>query len=160
MGSTSHRHRCPIGARPGSAGFHAILRPSTNSTTWFSRTDPMVSVMENTSPTDRTRCPGSALAKLPLPSHSGCRVGSAISSNTCAGAARISRDAEATLRSGESINRRCYVARRRGGSGKTGGEDLVGVGTVARVGWLDLYEAHTVGECRLDPSSPQAAHPR
>ena len=54
-GSSSHRHRCPGGTRPGSAGRHAMRRPSSNSTTWFSRTLPRVSVIRKTCPTARTR---------------------------------------------------------------------------------------------------------
>ncbi len=34
-GSSSHRHRCPGGSASTSAGRQAILRPSSNSTTWF-----------------------------------------------------------------------------------------------------------------------------
>ncbi len=40
---------------PGSAGIHAISRPSSNSTTWFSRIEPPEGTAMNTSPTPLTR---------------------------------------------------------------------------------------------------------
>jgi hypothetical protein len=47
----------------------------------------MVSSMENTSPTPVTRLVSSARARLSLPSHSGWRAGSAISSKIVAAGA-------------------------------------------------------------------------
>ena len=73
-----------------------MLRASTKSTTWFSRMLSLVSVMRNTSPTPRIRCPGSALTRLSLPSHSGCCEGSAISSKIRSAVAAISRVALTT----------------------------------------------------------------
>jgi AraC-like DNA-binding protein len=61
-GSSSQRHKCPGGSFPGSAGVQAIAWPSANSTTWFSRTSPLVSVIVNTPPAWRKRCPASAAA--------------------------------------------------------------------------------------------------
>jgi len=87
----------PGGSCPGSAGFHAMRWPSWNSTTWFSRTLPMVRVMVNTAPMPRMRCPTAAAAKLSLPSQRGCCVGSAMSSKIVSGAAAISRRALHTL---------------------------------------------------------------
>ena len=90
-GSSAQRHRCPIGAPPGSAGIHAMSRPSSNSTTWFSRTAPLVMVMVNTSPTARTRWPPGASDRLSLPSQRGCCAGSAINSKIAAAGAAMSR---------------------------------------------------------------------
>ena len=71
--------------------------PSSNSTTWFSRTSPWVSDIANTSPTARTRCPAGASARLSLPSHCGCCAGSAISSKIVSAGAATSRLALTTL---------------------------------------------------------------
>jgi hypothetical protein len=79
IGSSSQRHRCPGGRLPSSAGVQAMRRPSSNSTTWFSRTLPRVNVITKTSPTAWTRCPVSARARLSFPSQRGCWDGSAIS---------------------------------------------------------------------------------
>src|ERR1700737_2969074 len=63
---------------------------------------PPVRVMMKTSPMLRMRCPGSALARLPLPSHNGCCEGSAISSKIRLMLAAISRLALTTRRTSVS----------------------------------------------------------
>jgi len=96
-GSISQRHTCPAGSCPASPGIHAISRPSSNSITRLSRTPLVrVSVIANTSPTPRTRCPGSAMARLSFPSQLGCSAGSAISSKIVPAPAAISRLALST----------------------------------------------------------------
>ena len=52
---------------------------------------PLVSLIVNTSPRWRTRCPSGASARLSLPSQRGCWAGSAINSKIRPGAAAISR---------------------------------------------------------------------
>src|ERR1700758_93123 len=101
MGLSSQRQRGPGGCFLGSAGHQAILLPSMNSTTWFSRTPPFVNVVLNTSPTRWTRCPGADEARLSLPSQLGWRDGSAISSKIRSALADITRVA-LTMRSGGS----------------------------------------------------------
>src|SRR6516165_7865876 len=101
MGLSSQRQRWPGGCFLGSAGRQAILLPSMNSTTWFSRTAPLVNVVLNTSPTWWTRCPGAADARLLLPSQLGWMDGSAIRSNILSALAEITRVA-LTIPSGDS----------------------------------------------------------
>ena len=73
---SSQRHRCPGGSRPGSAGVQAIRRPSSNSTTWFSRMAPLVSIVVNTSPACRTRCPAARCGQVvvAVPARLGRRI--------------------------------------------------------------------------------------
>ena len=66
---------------------------------------PRVSVVVKVSPTFSTRCPGAASARLSLPSHAGCRAGSAIHSKMSAGAALITRDALTTFVDRSSLMR-------------------------------------------------------
>src|SRR6516162_1735527 len=103
MGLSSQRQRCPGGCFLGSAGHQAILLPSMNSTTWFSRRAPLVNVVLKTSPTRWTRCPGAEEARLLLPSQLGWREGSAISSKIRSASAEITRVA-LTMRSGGSAS--------------------------------------------------------
>src|SRR5262249_57331998 len=93
-----------------------ILLPSMNSTTWFSRTAPLVNVVLNTSPTWWTRCPGAEEAKLLLPSQLGWLDGSAISSKILSALADIARVA-LTIRSGSvsAIYQSKHVERAAGG---------------------------------------------
>src|SRR5438067_1782960 len=70
-GSSSHRQRCPGGWWPGSEGRQAMRRPSSNSTTWFTRMLPWVSVMVNTSPV----APRARWTSSGHETHRGCEAG-------------------------------------------------------------------------------------
>src|SRR5699024_10489057 len=77
-----------------------MSRPSAKSTIWFSRSTPLVSVVTKEPPVPLTLCPSEADPRLSLPSHSGCRPGSAMSSNTASAGASTSISVLTTLRAG------------------------------------------------------------
>src|SRR5579875_2290625 len=91
-----------------------MRRPSSNSTTLLSRTAPSwVSVIWKISPTPCTRCPGAAAARLSLPSHSGCLLGSAMNSKMAAAGAAMVRVAVTILSSAGCVIPPSWQGQRR-----------------------------------------------
>ena len=79
--------------------------PSSKSTMWFSRSTPLVRVVMKEPPALVGLCPCAAEPRLSLPSHSGCRTGSAMSSKISEADAAISISALTTLRAGSIVSK-------------------------------------------------------